>query len=285
MGSGKGSGDRNEFQFFSRTTAHDSDSANGLDGRTSSGYRFFDRLYVQGRRQRFGIDATFTPGAWTIAAEGLRASDQRSSRVSTSKTCRRSSQRDGALRPTTASAGGAAARACVREIDVGLRFDWLSFDDSDAATGRDSVRLRATDVRPRSASTLTAGVSWRPRGWGRVLGNASLERYGRPRSAPEPGKTRAVTSRSQRDFRSSCRSRRRVPRQEFDGRVREAGHRGANVLGDQPPCGTAALTAAGSNSTEKTHHCKPHGHGTLLFTPRAIRRVETAGPQLERGVV
>ena len=41
-----------------------------------------------------------------------------SSRVSTSKICRRSSPRDGALRPTTASAGGAAARACVRARSI-----------------------------------------------------------------------------------------------------------------------------------------------------------------------
>ena len=173
-----------------RTSAHDSDPANGLDGRMPSGYRFFDRLYVQGRRQRFGIDATFTPGAWTIAAEGLRTSDQRleqgldledlPSVVATGWSAA-ANHRFGRRR------GGAHVRA--REIDLGLRFDWLSFDDSAAATGRDSVRLRATDVRQRSAGTLTAGVSWQPTRWGRILGNASLERYGDARSAPEPGKS------------------------------------------------------------------------------------------------
>jgi hypothetical protein len=172
-----------------RTSAHDSEPANGLGGRTPSGYRFFERLYVQGRRQRVGVDAAFTPRSWTIAAEGLYVTDQRLGqgldfedlpsvvtegwRVSVNRTFGR---RRG------------DARVRVREVDLGLRFDRLAFDDSAAATGRDSVRLRATDVRERSADTLTAGVSWRPTRWGRVLANASLERYGDSRSAPEAGK-------------------------------------------------------------------------------------------------
>jgi phosphate-selective porin len=173
-----------------RTSAHDDEPANGLGGRTPSGYRFFDRLYVQGRRQRFGVDAAFTPRSWTIAAEALYATDQRLEQGL-----------DFEDLPSIAATGWSLevkhrfgrrrgnARARLREIDLGARFDWLSFDDSAADTGRDSVRLRATDVRERSAGTLTAGVSWRPTRWGRILANASLERYGDARSAPEPGKT------------------------------------------------------------------------------------------------
>lgn len=172
-----------------RTSAHESEAANGLAGRTSSGYRFFDGLYVQGRRQRFEVDAAFTPRAWTFAAEGLYSSDQRLEQGL-----------DFEDLPSIVARGWSVelrrqfgrrrgnARTRLREIDLGARFDWLSFDDSAAATGRDSVRLRATDVRERSASTLTAGVSWRPMRWGRILANAALERYGDARSAPEPGK-------------------------------------------------------------------------------------------------
>jgi hypothetical protein len=173
-----------------RTTADDSEPANGLGGRTSSGYRFFDRVYVQGRRQRFEVDAAFTPGAWTFAAEGVIATDER-----------REQGLDFEDLPSIVAKGFSAevrhrlgrrrdgARTRAREIDLGLRFDWLSFDDSGDATGRDSVRLRATDVRARHAGTVTAGISWRPTRWGRILGNASLERYGDARSAPEAGRT------------------------------------------------------------------------------------------------
>ena len=40
-----------------RTAAVDTESANGLEGRSQSGYRFFERLYVDGRRTRVGGDA------------------------------------------------------------------------------------------------------------------------------------------------------------------------------------------------------------------------------------
>jgi phosphate-selective porin len=172
-----------------RTSAHDSEPANGLGGRTPSGYRFFERLYVHGRRQRLGVDAAFTPRSWTFAAEGLYATDQRLEQGL-----------DFEDLPSIVATGWSAevrhrfgrgrgdARVRAREIDLGVRFDQLSFDDSAAATGRDSVRLRATDVRERGAGTLTAGISWRPTRWSRILGNASLERYADARSAPEAGK-------------------------------------------------------------------------------------------------
>jgi len=173
-----------------RTSADESEPGNGLEGQTPSGYRFFDRLYVQGLRQRYEVDAAFTPGPWTIAAEGLYTNDQRLEQGL-----------DFEDLPSVAGAGWSvsinrlfgrrrgADRVRLREIDLGLRFDWLSFDDTDPATDRDSVRLRATDVRQRSAGTLTAGVSWQPTRWGRILGNASVEHYGDVRSAPEPGKS------------------------------------------------------------------------------------------------
>jgi hypothetical protein len=173
-----------------RTSAHESEPANGLEGETPSGYRFFDRLYVQGRRQRFEVDATFTPRAWTIAAEGLYASDQRLEQGLDFEDLPSVVARGWSL-SVNRSFGRRRGdqRVRLREFDLGLRFDWLSFDDSADATGSDSVRLRATDVRERSAGTLTAGVSWQPVRWGRILGNASLERYGDARSAPEAGKT------------------------------------------------------------------------------------------------
>jgi hypothetical protein len=171
-----------------RTSAHESEPANGLGGRAPSGYRFFDRLYVQGRRQRVEVDAAFTPRGWTLAAEALYATDQRLEQGL-----------DFEDLPPVVVAGWSVAvthrfwrrpgGTSAREIDAGVRFDWLSFDDSGADTGRDSVRLRATDVRARSAGTLTAGLSWRPTRWSRMLANASWERYEDARSAPEPGKT------------------------------------------------------------------------------------------------
>ena len=53
-----------------RTTAVETESANGLEGRSPSGYRFFERLYVDGRRTRVGGDAQWTPGRWQMTGGG-----------------------------------------------------------------------------------------------------------------------------------------------------------------------------------------------------------------------
>ena len=171
------------------TSAVDTAPPNGLDGRSTVGYRFFERLYVNGRRLRVGGDAAWTPGPWRLRVEGLRVRDGRSQQGL-----------DFEDLPSVSGLGWSAsvtrelgrrsgrARSRLREIDLGLRADRLSFDDTGANTGRDSVRPRATDVRERGVWTLTAGVTWRPTSFVRILTNAGVERYSESRSAPEAGR-------------------------------------------------------------------------------------------------
>jgi hypothetical protein len=75
----------------------------------------------------------------------------------------------------------------VHEIEAGARVDSLRFDDSGPETAFDSVRARATDIRPRNVLTTTLTVSWRPSEWVRVMTNAAWERYGEPRASPDQG--------------------------------------------------------------------------------------------------
>lgn len=177
---------------MSRTGADDTEDSNGLLGRASSGYRFFEELYVDGWRLRTGVDAEWTPGPWRVRAEFLRTNEQRREQgldvedlpaaVGTgwsAEVTRRFFRRGGS---------GSRARNRWREFDASLRADWLGFDDNGPATDRDSVRARATDIRPRSVLTGTAGVSWSPTSWTRVLTNASWEKYSDPRTGPEPGR-------------------------------------------------------------------------------------------------
>lgn len=171
------------------TRARDEDAPNGLVGRSTVWYRFFDRLYVQGRRARIGSDVRWSPGPWRITAEVMRAADERSAQGL-----------DGENLPGVVAHGwsaavrrqlgrrAGAARTRWREMDVMLRLDGLSFDDSAPPTGRDSVRPRATDVRAKGVTTATLGVSWVPARWARVLTNVGVERYSERRSAPEAGR-------------------------------------------------------------------------------------------------
>lgn len=172
-----------------RTRAVDADPANGLVGRAPSGYRFFERVYVQGERIRVGADVEWSPRSWRFVAELIRANDEREGQGL-----------DFEDLPSIVATGWSAAvvkqigrrrgqaRSRLREWDLGLRYDQLAFDDAGPETSSNSVRPRATDVRPRAARALTGSLSWAPTRWGRMIGNAGFERYTEPRTAPEPGR-------------------------------------------------------------------------------------------------
>jgi hypothetical protein len=172
-----------------RTSSSEQDPANGAEGRTASGYRFFEPVYVQGQRLRIDADARWEVGAWRLSTEVLRARDARDEQGQAFENLpavsgigwsaavrRRFGRRPGAL------------RSRIREWEAGLRIDGLSFDDDGAPTAADSVRPRAADIRARSAQTLTGSLSWGPTRWARVITNVAVERYDEPRSAPEAGR-------------------------------------------------------------------------------------------------
>ena len=165
------------------------DSPNGIVGRSSLGYRFFQGVYVDGRRARTGVDLIWEPGPWRLAGEALRVVDQRHGQgvdlddlpdvagLGWSASVRREFGRT-----------RGAARTRWREWAAGLRLDRLSFDDVASASASASVRPRAADIRAQAATTVTMSGSWGPARWMRVLADAGLERYSDVRSAPEPGR-------------------------------------------------------------------------------------------------
>jgi len=122
------------------TRAVDADPANGLAGRAPSGYRFFDRVYVQGQRIRVGADLEWSPGSWRFAAEAIRANDERQGQGLDLEDL-----------PSIVATGWSAAvvkeigrrrgkaRSRLREWDIGLRYDVLAFDDAGPETSSDSV--------------------------------------------------------------------------------------------------------------------------------------------------
>jgi hypothetical protein len=161
-----------------RLHATETDPENGLEGRLSSGYRFFESVYVQGRRTRLGGDVEWSPGPWQITAETLRTRDER--------------QEQGVDLNDLPSVVGIGASVTTRlrfgsRRDVSVRYEYLGFDDVGPETAFASVRPRASDLRARSGQNVTFGASWGVTRWARVMGNAGLEWYSDRRSAPEAG--------------------------------------------------------------------------------------------------
>ena len=177
-----------------RTRAVDEEDPNGIVGRAASGYRFFDQVYVNGWRMRAGGDLAWEHGPWRVAGEYMRTSDQRAEQgldfedlpdvVGHGWTL--------SLMRTLGERPG-SARVRWREVALGLRLDYLGFDDNGANTGPDSVRARATNIRSRRVLATSAAASWRPTRWTRVMTTVSWEQYDETRSAPEPGTSGYLT--------------------------------------------------------------------------------------------
>jgi len=164
-----------------RLSAVDTDPENGLSGRAPSGYRFYEDVYVQGRRRRFGGDVEWSPGTWQFTAEALRVRDER-----------REQGLDVEDLPAAVGLGTSltARWRFAAGRDVVLGYDYLAFDDAGPTTAFDSVRPRASDIRARAMHAVTVGGSWRLAPWLRLLGNAGMEWFSELRSAPDPTQKR-----------------------------------------------------------------------------------------------
>ena len=161
-----------------RLSAVESGPENGLEGRLSSGYRFFENLYVQGRRTRIGTDVEWSPGRWQFTVEALRVRDER--------------QEQGVDLDDLSPLVGVAVNVTTRwrfasRRDLVVRYEHVGFDDAGPETEMGSVRPRAADVRARSAQAVTFGGSWGVTRWLRFMGNAGVEWFSDPRTAPDAG--------------------------------------------------------------------------------------------------
>jgi hypothetical protein len=159
--------------------AVDSEPENGLEGRLSSGYRFYENVYVHGRRTRVGGDIEWSPARWQFTAEAIRVREER--------------REQGVDLDDLPSAVGIGAHVSARwrfaaRRELSARYEYLGFDDVGPNTGMASVRPRARDLRARSAHAVTLGGSWRLRQWFRMMGNAGVEWFSDPRTAPDPGR-------------------------------------------------------------------------------------------------
>jgi hypothetical protein len=165
-----------------RTEAVESDDPNGLQGRSPSGYRFLDGVYVQGQRVRVGGDVEWSPGPWRFVGEALQVRDERLEQGL-----------DYEHLPSVIGTGASlsARRRFTARLEGALRYDYLGFDDTGDGSLAESVRPRAANLRARASHALTVGSTWEANRWTRILGNVGLEQYSEQRSAPEAGRSGA----------------------------------------------------------------------------------------------
>jgi len=169
----------------------------GLLGSSVAGYLFSPARHVDGFRSRGVLNASWTPGRFAFRSTAGLGRDTRHDQGANFEDL-----------PAVVTVGWAASAhwlvtgvrsgqnvepehglfAGPGAVEVSLRYEGLSFDDAGPETSASSPALRAQDVRAAKANALTAGISWWPTRWVRLLGNASWERFGSGEIAPESGR-------------------------------------------------------------------------------------------------
>jgi phosphate-selective porin len=168
----------------------------GFAGTSVTGYRFFPRVFVDGRRLRWGADARIQAGPASLWGEFLEGREDRKAQGPTledlpdvlgegwSVTASwlvTGEKKARTIRPSRSLFGGPGA------VELVVRYEELRFDDV-ANEGFESAGSRAANVRPAGFRALLGGLSWWPSPFLRLVGDVVVERYEDGLRAPEPGK-------------------------------------------------------------------------------------------------
>lgn len=174
----------------------------GFRGQGPSGWRFYERKFVDGARTRWGLDAQYTRGGFQLKGELLQGREERKRQGSTFQDL-----------PTAVGTGWTATASYILTgekkqrtlkpkrplthggpglIEIAAKWDSLRFDDA-ANAGFEGAGNRARNIRPAQDQILWAGVLWMPAEWMRVQGDAYRERFLDALLAPEPPGARFVS--------------------------------------------------------------------------------------------
>lgn len=169
---------------------------NSLRGESVWGAHFFERVYVKGRRQRYGAQFDWSPGPASLKAEWMQSREDR----------KEQSNRDEDLSTFIADAwyvtgtwfitgedkdnnikvkrpllqGGPGA------IELAARIERLGFRSA-ATTGLAFTNPRNDNQVPNSDTVFTVGVNWTTSKWTRVIVNAIHEDFEDQARSPLPG--------------------------------------------------------------------------------------------------
>jgi phosphate-selective porin OprO and OprP len=168
---------------------------NSLRGESVWGTHFFERVYVKGRRQRYGAQFEWSPGPTSVKAEWMQSREDR----------KEQSNRDQDLSTFIADAwyitgtwfitgedkdNNVRVKSPLLEggpgaIELAARFERLGFRSA-ATTGLAFTNPRNDNQVPNSDTVLTFGVNWTTSKWTRVIFNVIHEDFEDQSRTPLP---------------------------------------------------------------------------------------------------
>ena len=188
---------RNANLGIAYTNSRIPEGLNSLRGESVWGTeRFFERVYVKGRRQRLGAQFDWTPGPVGVKAEWMQSREERHEQSNRNQDLSdfvgtawyvtgtwfvTGEDKDNNIKPTHPLLKGG-----VGAIELAIRYDELTFASA-GKTGTAFTNPRAEFLLPNADGVWTFGVNWTTSKWTRVIVNAIHEDFEDPTRTPESG--------------------------------------------------------------------------------------------------
>jgi phosphate-selective porin len=157
---------------------------------------FFERVYVKGRRQRYGAQFDWTPGPTSLRAEWMQSREQRKEQSNRNQDLSdfigsawyvsgtwfvTGEDKDDNVNPKRPFfRGGPGA------IELAVRYEQLGFESA-SKEGVSFTNPRSEHLTPNTDSVFTLGVNWITSQWTRVIVNAIHEDFEDANRTPLPG--------------------------------------------------------------------------------------------------
>jgi phosphate-selective porin len=168
----------------------------GFAASSQTEYRFFEPVFVDGRRRRWDVEAAVRRGPFGFRAEYLEQQEERQGQGPSLENLPDVRGRGYQLAATWLLTGERKSRTIEPKarlfhgpgaIELAVRYEDMRVDDVENE-GFEGFGNRARNLRPAGFRAATGGVSWWPTAFVRLTGNVVVERYHDPLLAPETGR-------------------------------------------------------------------------------------------------
>lgn len=178
------------------TTSEIPEGLNSLRGESVWGKDYFERVYVKGRRQRYGAQFEWTPGPTSLKAEWMQAREERKEQSNRDQdlsdlvatgwyvagtwflTGEEKSNNVRVKRPLFGGGPGA--------IELAARIEQLRFESA-GKSGPAFTNPRNDNQVPNSDTVITVGLNWTTSKWTRIIVDAIHEDFEDLSRAPLTG--------------------------------------------------------------------------------------------------
>ena len=159
---------------------------NSLRGEDAWGFDFFEKVYVQGRRQRLGLQFDWSPGPLGFRSEWMQSREQRlgqsnrnadlSDFIGTAWYASATWILTGEDKDSNVTPNEPLFQGGFGTVEIGARYDQLAFKSA-STEGTAFTNPRSEHLLPNTVKTVTFGANWLVNRWVKVVANGIRQSY------------------------------------------------------------------------------------------------------------